>query len=84
MERAMFKQFNSIALLFVALCIPAIGRADSDPNKIALQIEQKLKKSRYMETDCKHVAASGWEGFPTKRCNYNVTDEKTGQQKKDW
>lgn len=78
----MSKRPNPIALLFIALCVPAVGQAEIEPSKIALQIEKKLTKSRYMEMNCENVEVSGWEGFATKRCNYEITDKKTGNQKK--
>jgi hypothetical protein len=42
---------------------------------------ERLIKSRYMEKNCKPVSWPGWEGLPTQKCRYPVTDRATSTTK---
>ena len=41
----------------------------------------KLTKSRYMEKACQPVTWPGWEGYPTIKCHYSVTDSANSNTK---
>lgn len=51
-------------------------------NQIISLIGNRLQIVRYMEQNCIDFKYDGWEDYPTIKCNYTVTDKKSGQQKK--
>ena len=70
-----------LALGYAVSLHSAIAATSSDAEQLAARIETRLKEARYMEQHCQPVAYPGWEGFETQRCNYTITDAKTGTQK---
>jgi hypothetical protein len=47
-----------------------------DADRLAKEFEQRLSKSRYMESgEASDVRIPGWDGFPIKRYHYSVTDK---------
>jgi endoglucanase len=49
--------------------------------QLSKNISRWLVTARYMEGKCTPIFVKGWEGFPTQRCSYTVTDSATKTSK---
>jgi len=45
---------------------------------LAERLEPRLRQARYMDRRCEPVAIPRWEGYETRRCEYQVKDAATG------
>jgi len=63
---------------------PKAGPRPVDPaavEALAERLEPRLRQARYMDRRCEPVQIPRWEGYETRRCEYQVKDAATGVQK---
>jgi hypothetical protein len=70
-----------LGLHFALTALSANAGPAEDIASLATKIEKKLQLSRYMEGKCVATQVPGWEGFPTQKCLYKVTDVVAGSVK---
>lgn len=78
-------RFLSVFALLTLLICSRANLAIADDQQIIDQLVsrhgERMIKSRYMAKNCEPVLWPGWEGLPTEKCRYPVTDRASSTTK---